>query len=146
MINNNILKDEAKEKMLDSLYDNYNYLLSCKILSVLDDSFLKKLNCSVIDVDSFYNLIKRYFDPLIKDFVLEINYMDLQEDYTYAFGDIVSMFLLDSINKYGFSNELIDQFVNERDKLFRKEFFEDNGLSSDNYMELYKKELKLLRK
>ena len=146
MINNNILKEDAKEKMLDSLYDNYNYLMSCYILSVLDDSFIKELNCSVIDVDSFYKLIKRYFKPLIKDFVLEINYMDLQEDYTYAFGDIVSMFLLDSINKYGFSNELINEFVNERDKMFRREFIEDNGMSSNNYMELYKKELKLLRK
>ena len=146
MINNNILKEDAKEKMLDSLYDNYNYLMSCYILSVLDDSFIKELNCSVIDVDSFYNLIKRYFKPLIKDFILEIKYMDLQEDYTYAFGDIVSMFLLDSINKYGFSNDLVNEFINERDKMFRKDFLEDNGLSSNNYMELYKKELKLLKK
>ena len=72
--------------------------------------------------------------------------MDLQEDYTYAFGDIVSMFLLDSINKYGFSNDLVNEFINERDKMFRKDFLEDNGLSSNNYMELYKKELKLLKK
>ena len=56
------------------------------------------------------------------------------------------MFLFDSINKYGFNNDLINKFIDERDKMFRKEFIEENGLSSDNYIELYKKELKLLRK
>lgn len=56
------------------------------------------------------------------------------------------MFLFDSINKYGFSNELIDEFVKERYKMFSREFIEDNGMSADNYMELYKKELKLIKK
>jgi len=72
--------------------------------------------------------------------------IDLQESFTYAYGDIISMFLKDSIDKYGFSNDLVFEFMKERRNLFREGFFRENGMGPDNYLDLYKKELKLLKK
>ena len=146
MIDNNILIEDAKEKLLDTESDNHNIIVACYMLSLLDDYYLKESNYLCLDNDDFYDLIKNKFKPEIKEVIDTFKDIDLVENFTYAFGDIISMFLFDSINKYGFSNELIDEFVKERDKMFSREFIEDNGMSADNYMELYKKELKLIKK
>lgn len=146
LINNNILKDEAKTVLLDSIEDNYNFLLKTYIFSLFDESFIRKADYINLDKDEFYYLIKDYFKPNIKEVIGQFDYFDLQEDTSYAIGSVISSFLLDSINNNGFNNELINNYVMERSKLFNKDFIIDNGLTSDNYIDLYKKELKLMKK
>ena len=146
MINNNILKDEAKVLLFETEDDNYFYIFKCYITSLLNDDLIISDQYIDLSSDEIYNETKKYFDYKVISYLDGKEPFNLQYDYTYAYGDIISMFLFDSINRYGFNNDLINEFIDERDKLFRKEFFEGNGLSSDNYIELYKKELKLLKK
>ena len=143
LINNNILKEEAKTNLLDIELDNYNYLLKTLILSLLDDSYVNGSNNVYLNLDKLSN---KFFDVDLINLLRSFDYLNLYDDCSYAFSDILSMFLFDSIINDGFYNELIDNFVKNRDKMLSKEFFLENGLSADNYIDLYKKELKLLKK
>ena len=146
MINNDILKEEAKVLLFNTIDDNYWFVFGCYMMSCLSDDLIISDEYSELSPEEIYNNVKKYFDYEVVSFLEEKEPFNLQDDFSYAFGDIISMFLFDSINKYGFNNDLINKFIDERDKMFRKEFLKENGLSSDNYIELYKKELKLLRK
>ena len=146
MINNDILKEEAKVLLFNTIDDNYWFVFGCYMMSCLSDDLIISDEYTELSPEEIYNNVKKYFDYEVVSFLEEKEPFNLQDDFSYAFGDIISMFLFDSINEYGFNNDLINKFIDERDKMFRKEFIEENGLSSDNYIELYKKELKLLRK
>ena len=144
--NNNILEDDFERMKISTMKAQYNYLVSSYILSLLKDSYLENLDFTYMSNEEIYYIVK---NKLKIDFDSIIEYMlpfDLTENNAYAFGDVFSMFLFDRIKEEGFNNELVSKFVNERYKMFNKDFIIDNGLSSDNYLELYKKELKLLKK
>ena len=146
MINNNILKEEAQDKLLDLEDDNHNYLLTCYILSLLDNKYIYDASYMDLSNEDIKKEVGQYFNNDIVDFLDEICYLDLQEDFTYGYGDIISMFLKDSIEQDGFGNELVNQFLEKRSNLFNDEFFNTNGLSPECYLDLYQKELKLLKK
>ncbi len=146
MINNNILKEEAQDKLMEVDDNNHDYLLTSYILSLLDEDLIRDSAYSYLSEEELIEVVNKYFNNNISEFVSELDYVDLQEDFTYAYGDIVSMFIKDSIDKYGFSNELIDEFLKVRSNLFDEEFFREFGMGPDNYLDLYKKELKLLKK
>ena len=144
--NNNILEDDFERIKINTMKVNYNYLVSSYILSLLKDSYLENLDFTYMSNEEIYYIVK---NKLKIDFDSIIEYMlpfDLAENNAYAFGDVFSMFLFDRIKKEGFNNELVSKFINERYRMFNKDFIIDNGLSSDNYLELYKKELKLIKK
>jgi len=146
MIKNRILKEEAQDKLMETQDNNHDYLLSSYILSLLDDEYIIDSEYANLSKEELCGLITKYFNNNISEFVDELDYIDLQESFTYAYGDIISMFLKDSIDKYGFSNDLVFEFMKERRNLFREGFFRENGMGPDNYLDLYKKELKLLKK
>jgi hypothetical protein len=146
MINKDILKEEAQDKLIDLEDDNHNYLLSCYILSLLDDEYIKDAVYQNLDNEDYMKIINTYFSENILEFLEEISGLDIQEEFTYGYGDIISMFLKDSITKNGFSNDLINEFLRTRSGLFNKDFFIENDLGPENYLDLYKKELKLLKK
>lgn len=146
VIKNNILKDEAHDQLLDLEDNNHDYLLACYILSLLDNNYIEDANYLDLDSEDYQDIIGKYFNENISEYLDKITCFDLQEDFTYCYGDIISMFLKDSIDKYGFNNDLIKEFLNTRDEMFDEEFFMQNGLSSSSYLDLYEKELKLLKK
>ena len=148
LINNNIKENLAKDKLIDTEETNHDYLLEAYLLSVLDDDFLKSgayINCSQ---KKLINKVKKHFldESSLKEFLDRIERIDLPSAYTYAYGDIISMFLCKEVEKDGFDSDLIDYFMSKRKEKFNPEFFEECGFGPDNYTELYKKEIELIKK
>ena len=146
MIKNDIMKAEAQDRMLENEKDNQNYLLACYILSLLDDYYIEKFRYEKLTRGKLTSLVQNNFKIDVGDFIESIDYFDVIEEFTYGFGDIISMFLLDEVDKVGFGGELNKKYLAERHKMFNSRFIQDNGLSYDKYGDLYKKQLKLLKK
>ena len=96
--------------------------------------------------DELYLLVKGFFRNDIRSFIDEVECFDIIENLLYAFGDVMSMFLLEDTEDRGFSSPLNKKFLEERDYLLRPSFLTSNGLFSDRYCTLYEKQLKLLKK
>ena len=148
LIQNNIRKDTAKDKLIDFEDLNHSFLLDSYILSLFDDEFLLEdqyLNC---DKDEIISKIKDYFikDAPLEEFVSELQNLDLQETYTYAYGDIISMFLVEEVEKSGFTGELFEYFLSQRSALFSDQFMRECGFGPANYLKKYKKEVELIKK
>ena len=146
MIRNDIMKAEAQDRMLVNEKDNHNYLLASYILTLLDDYYIEKSRYEKLTRGKLTSLVQNNFKTDIGEFIESIDYFDISEDFIYAFGDIVSMFLLDEVDRVGFSGKLNQKYLAERHKMFNPDFIQDNGLSPDKYSDLYKKQLKLLKK
>ena len=71
---------------------------------------------------------------------------DIAEVYNYAYGDIISMFLAESVEQDGFDNELINYFFTKRATMFDDRFLKKNGMDAKKYVKLHKAEMKLLKK
>ena len=86
-------------------------------------------------------MIGSYFidKKFIKNYIEGIISFDLSEIYNYAYGDIISLFLFDEVNKYGFDNEMIEYFLRNRCELFSEDFLRECGFGPVNYVKLYKK-------
>ena len=146
LINNNILVNDAHDLLLSLENSNHQFLLASYILSVLNKKYL--INNRFLDMPpkKLYTLIKQYVSSDAEDLPATMEYNDLQTITLDAFGDILSMFLAERIKEEGFNDDFCRIFLNERDKLFNPDFFRKNGLSPDSYLELYEKELQLLKK
>ena len=137
----NIAYENVIEKQIDYNLLNHDFLLQAFILSLLDDDFIledKYLNC---DSDEIVDMIGSYFidKKFIKNYIEGIISFDLSEIYNYAYGDIISLFLFDEVNKYGFDNEMIEYFLRNRCELFSEDFLRECGFGPVNYVKLYKK-------
>lgn len=146
MINNDILKEQAQYIMLESEKDSQAFFLIGYILTLLDDCYIENGRYKALSRDELYLLVKGFFRNDIRSFIDEVECFDIIETLLYAFGDVMSMFLLEDTEDRGFSSPLNKKFIEERDHLLRSSFLTSNGLSSDRYCTLYEKQLKLLKK
>lgn len=148
LIKNGIKENLAKDRLIDTEDLNHDYLLQAFVLSSLDDGFLRKgdyLDCSE---DQLIKKIKKYFidEDILREFVERVGDFDLSEDYNYAYGDIISMFLAEEVEQSGLANEIIFSFMAKRKDKFNPELLRDFGYGPDNYVKLYKKEIELIKK
>ena len=140
--------DLVKDSYINFEDLNHAYLLSSYVLSLLDEAFLRSGGHIVQDSDVIAKKVRKYFvdEETIKEFLKENDNLDLSENYTYAYGDIISMFLADEVEKYGFSSDLIQYFLEKRKDLFSEEFMRECGFGPENYLKLYRKEVELIKK
>ena len=148
LLDNNIHTTSVKDLKVEFELMNHDYLLEAYILSLFSDKSIYKeeyLDCSFEDIMS---LVKGEYteSDYMKSFIDEIISLDLSEIYNYAYGDIISLFLFDSISKHGFSNDLIEEFYNNRSRLFSESFFDSCGFDSKKYIKLYRKDIAHLKK
>ena len=137
----NIAYNGVIRKQLEFNLLNHEFLLQAYILSLFTDDFI--INDRYLDCDSneIVEMIKSRFidEDFIRVFIEGIISFDLSEIYNYAYGDIISLFLFDEVNKYGFDNEMIEYFFRNRCELFSENFLKECGFGPDNYVKLYKK-------
>lgn len=137
----NIAYNGVIRKQLEFNLLNHEFLLQAYILSLFTDDFI--INDRYLDCDSneIVEMIKSRFidEDFIRVFIEGIISFDLSEIYNYAYGDIISLFLFDEVNKYGFDNEMIEYFFRNRCELFNENFLRECGFGPSNYVKLYKK-------
>lgn len=148
LLKNHIKEDTIKDKIIDFEVLNHDYLLQAYIFSLLDSDFLisdQYLNC---DSTTLAKKVSSYFmeDADIEDIIERMGHFDLAEVYNYAYGDILSLFFVDEVEKNGFSSEMIKYFLEKRSQIFDEEFLKECGFGPVNYTKLYKKEVEVLRK
>ena len=71
---------------------------------------------------------------------------DVSDDFSYAYGDIFSMFLKERVLEEGFSKEIFNDFFDIRSKMFSRDYLEEHDMSKEKYLSLYKKEIRGLKK
>lgn len=148
LINNDILKDEAKYKLYRFNDINQDYLLGSYILSLLPDDYLL---ANAFQYDNRRQIFKKVKDNFsdedsIKKFILEGERLNLKEDLTYAYGDIISMFLKIQIDNYGFDNDLVEEIMKIRSSMFDSKIFEKYNFGPNRYKKLHRQEFKLIKK
>ena len=146
LIKNNILRADAKDELIDMEFNNFTFMIYSYIISLLDDEMLKKHRQNIVSPEYIYSLIDEYFDEDVIDLLVENDSLEVQHNYIYAYGDVISMFLKDKVNKYGFDNDMIDELHDRRAEIFSPDFIEKYDMSPKRYVKAYQKELKLLEK
>lgn len=148
MIQNGILRETVSNHLINFESINHDFLLYSYIISLLDSNFLLSEEYLDCDEGTLAKKVKKFFvdDADIKGFLERMKHIDLAEGFVYAYGDIVSMFLSDEAQKVGFSNDLLDYFLQRRSEVFQEDFFRKCGFGPVNYVKLYKKEIGLIQK
>lgn len=145
---NNIALESVRKKEFDFIFLNHEILLQAFILSILNKDFIKKDKYLDCDSSEIVEMVRNYFidEDFIKKFIEGIISFDLSEIYNYAYGDIISLFLFDEVKKYGLNNEMIDYFFTKRHELFNEDYLRECGYGPANYVKLYRKNYKHLKK
>lgn len=148
LIENNILINEAKDQLFDVVNGNYEYLLASYVISLIpdilliDDAYLK------LSPTKIYKLVERYFSNKnhIRKFINKCGNLELKEIYTYAYGDVYSMFLKDRIKEDNYSLDSLNEFFEIRSELFNPKMLDKLNINTNSYVKLYKKDIELLKK
>ena len=75
-----------------------------------------------------------------------MDHVNIKDTYSYAYGDIISMFLCDDIEKNGFSLDILKDFMNNRTNLFDENYILESGFSPYEYVKLYNNEIQFIKK
>lgn len=139
----NILHEQTKNLCLYAQANAYEIILCTYILSLLDNEVFKNNSYTYLSKKSIINAVKKYFNN--NESILDcVNYwttFDLLDDYSYAYGEIISLFLKEEINKNGLDNELINNFNNIRSSVFTPDFIVNNNIDSEKYLKIYRKDI-----
>ena len=142
MLNNNIHVEECRDNYLSMLLNRHDLLLRAYILSLLDNNYYLNDNYLSLSRSELANIVKDHFvtESDITDFIIHTYTFDLRSEYTYAFGDILSIFLK---NQY---DDLVYDFNMKRANLDIQKYLVDNRLGPTEYIKYYKDDLKLIKK
>lgn len=148
LIENNIKKDVAIDKLIDSFIVEHDYLFSLYVLSLLDDRYIDSDRYLDISKERLFDLVSKYFENDVEVYeTIKNNDFLLMDDAVYAYGGIISLFLEEYVKENGLNNsDLFNKFMEERFLDFSDDFIESNGFSPSKYQELYEKKLKLIKK
>ena len=148
LLDNDILLLETRDLMMEMEIINHDYLLGAYMLALLPDKYLENGSYVNLSREKLIDIMSEYFGNKegIREYVENSCYFDVSEDFNYSYGNIISIFLKDSIDKYGFSNELLDEFFKMRSSLFNEDFLRKWRMSPKDYIKIYTKETQALKK
>ena len=148
LIQNRILLDEAEDLLFESSSFNYQFLLASYLLTLIPDNYLKDGNYETINKETFFQLVKDDFadEDVIRGYIMNSTYFSVSEDFTYAYGSILSSFMKKAIQEDGFDHPLIEDFLKIRTKMFQESFLERNDITPDKYVRYHDDEIKVLKK
>ena len=147
-IRNGLLVPVAKDQFINFEDLNHDYLLQGYILSLLDSSFLLSEGFHECDSSVLAGMVQKHFvgGANIQEYIEGVQKFDFSEIFSYLYGDILSLFLCDEVEKNGMNSELMDYFMQHRGDLFEESFMRECGFGPGNYTKLYKKETELIKK
>lgn len=148
LFQNNILDNEAIDKLFEMELLNYDYLLGSYILSLLDGKLLIDEKYRTLSYQDLINRIKKYFisEEEIMLYIQNITYFDVGEDFNYTYGNILSLYLKGSIEEDGFDNPMMNDFLEKRNNLFTPEFLSRWDITPSGYQKKHSMDMKILKK
>jgi len=148
MLKNGIKTEATTDILFDMESINYQYLYTGYIFSLLDNRFIRDEYYKTMTNDDLAFLVKDGFKGYksVKSFLDDSLPIDLGEDMTYLYGDIVSMFLFKNIQADNYSLDSLKLFFEKCRGLFDIDSFLSVAGTSSEYLDLYKKESKILVK
>ncbi len=144
---NNIMREKSRDLHIDSLFSNRHSLIALTFLTILDDGLLRSGEYRKLRPDEMVDLLVDEYDD-VGAMLTFLSYYDvnLGEDQIYGYGEVLSLFLSDSIQKEGLDNPLLASFLQERVASFTPKFIEMNDLNPNKYQKIYKKEIERCKK
>lgn len=148
LLENDLLVNSAKDAIVSSAIIHHSDILQALIFSIMTHEDLRHSNYTSWDVETFKKKMKgNFLDSFNYKKVLKtIQKASINSVYRYAYGDILSLFLLDEIENAGISGDLFDFFMDHRDELFSTDFLQDCECEPEKYIQLYQDEIKLVKK
>ena len=148
LINNNILKEEAKNKLLEVEMVSIYKIKSALMLTLLDKKYIKNEAYIYGDRSKIVEkcLCEFYDEYAVEDYLIGLRELNIKKDLTYTYGNILSLFMIDEVIDKGLSSKLLNNFMNIRTNFFNPDFFDNNNITPKEYNKLYKKELELVKK
>ena len=148
MLKNAIKTDATTDTLFDMESKNYEFLYTGYIFSLLKDSYIDSYYYKSLTKDDLAFLVKDGFKSYkqLKRFLDDSRPLDLEEDMAYLYGDIISMFLFERIKDDNYSLDSLKLFFENCHDVFDIDSFMSVAGSSAEYLELYKKETKILVK
>lgn len=145
---NHIQEERVQNELLRFYELNYLMISSANIYTLLEDKYLRLSGKENITGNEIINQVKHYYKDQeeLNKIVNKMMECDLSLVYRYTLGDVLSLFLCEEVEKNGFLQEFMNDFLEERKKEFSHIFLLDHNASSENYAKLYKKELQLIKK
>ena len=145
LLKHNISDEEVKKYIRNFDQLSYEFIENAYMFSLLDEKFLSSYANGNQDFERVFHSIQ---DSLVdkkelRRFLNHYYEYNLSDTYNYAYGDILSLFLCEEIEREGFSNDLMNSFFLERDSLFSTSFLEKHQFTSEKCKKLYKKEIAL---
>lgn len=139
--------DEVKEIYSEFLFENKNYVLDGYILSLLEDTDIRKLSVNGLSNGEIIKKVESSFMRLDEiEYHLDGRVLSTWNTPLYAYGDYFSTVLKDDVQKNGFDGKMMRKFMALRTGEFDSELFEDIGFEFDNYQKVYKKDVSRLKK
>ena len=148
LIDHNILLEEAQDKLFEMQIINHDFLLSSYILSLLDDESIVSNAYCYMSKDELFNKVKANFvtEDAVYDYIINSTDLDIHQSYLYTYGDIISMFLKNIVKNEGLSASIVNDFLSIRSDLFSDEVLKKWEMSAENYNDLHKKEMQMIKK
>lgn len=145
LLKEKIYVDKSRAKFLEFEMDNRDFLVKSLYISTLSDERLSY----IFNLSEDYNISDEFLS--IKDcddfYILKgLDHVNIKDTYSYAYGDIISMFLCDDIEKNGFSLDILKDFMNNRTNLFDENYILESGFSPYEYVKLYNNEIQFIKK
>lgn len=147
LITNNIYRNIAIDKLIDMEIFNHSRLINGLILSLIRSEDLYLDGYESLSNTEIINKVRDYFvdDDFLIDH-LSLYDLNLSEDVSYAYGDIISMKLKEVFKNSGFNSSEFKYFMKHRTKIFNPFYIRELSISADDYYDSYVDELNLIKK
>ena len=145
---NGIRGGSSREKFLDFASFNFDYLLWGYVLCKLEDNFFRKHKDLNFQIDKIVRKVGSSFNDAeaLSESLHSCPDFNIRDIVRYTYGDIVSIFLADDIEKFGMKSDLLEYFMRGRIGVFQERFLEEMGIDPTSYMEHYEKEYQYIKK
>lgn len=142
-----IMPEVTRDIHINSLFENRDSIVAAQLLSNFSNKELRNESFKDYTTDDIYHMIaEEYEDPDFVKYFLSYHKLDLGEDATYAYGEVLSIFLMDSINNEGMDSPLFQKFLKERTKVFTPKLIEKSHLEPKIYQKLFQREIDTCKK
>ena len=148
IINHNIGKNIGKSLLLDFENNSFASMSYSYILSCLDNELLCNQIYDKNTKKKIANKISTQFTNknVVNEFIKNYHFMMIPENYNYAYGNIISLFLKNAYENEGLSSNLLKDFSKKRVEMFDKNVLRQWEINPKEYIKLYKKEINSIKK
>ena len=146
LIDSDLYLDVVKKKTALMMLNNYDFFLTSYMVSLLEDEYISELDMDSLDPFDVYQRVEHHFDKDLAMFIDSMEEISIAEENSYAYGDIISLFLKKDVLENGFSGELVTDFLRNRSSIFQRKFLDRYSIHPESYFDLYEKDYQFVKK